>query len=99
MASFLNTEGYTPAYTLKSKTIQMLSFLTIETYEQDHGGVVNLSSYKRFPCNKSGENDYRNFRCGYCGFDGLGMRPGRNAKALAKAATATLQTNVCHEFS
>ncbi|KAG7137028.1 Ubiquitin/ISG15-conjugating enzyme E2 L6 like protein [Verticillium longisporum] len=47
-ASILNTAaGWTPAYTLKGVAIQMLSFFTSETLEQDHGGgTVSLLSVR-----------------------------------------------------
>ena len=40
-------EGYTPAYTLKGVAIQMLSFFSSDGVEQDYGGVVRLSEFKR----------------------------------------------------
>lgn len=48
-ASILNTtEGWTPAYTLKGILIQLLSFFTSESLEQDHGGdAVNLQDFRR----------------------------------------------------
>ncbi|KAI4097972.1 MAG: hypothetical protein LQ339_006633 [Xanthoria mediterranea] len=46
-ASILNTqEGYTPAYTLKSIAIQLLSFFISDSIEQQHGGSVALTTYK-----------------------------------------------------
>ncbi|KAK0624982.1 hypothetical protein B0T17DRAFT_590717 [Bombardia bombarda] len=42
-ASILNTsEGYTPAYTLKSIAIQLLSFFGSDTIEQEEGGFRDL---------------------------------------------------------
>ncbi|KAF3031322.1 hypothetical protein E8E12_000998 [Didymella heteroderae] len=74
-ASMLNTdEGWTPAYTLKSVLIQLLSFFTSESLEQDHGGgVVNLQEFRT--AQKAGD-DWRygkNWRayeyfCESCGF-------------------------------
>ncbi|CAL8578740.1 hypothetical protein XPA_004513 [Xanthoria parietina] len=47
-ASILNTqEGYTPAYTLKSLAIQLLSFFISDSIEQEYGGSVALTTYKR----------------------------------------------------
>lgn len=48
-ASILNTtEGWTPAYTLKGVLIQLLSFFTSESLEQDQGGdTVDLQEFRR----------------------------------------------------
>lgn len=47
-ASILNTtEGYTPAYTLKGICIQLLSFFSSDTVEQDWGGIVILADYRK----------------------------------------------------
>lgn len=75
-ASILNTqEGYTPAYTLKSIAIQLLSFFISDSIEQTHGGSVALATYKRRYA--SPVRDYRRssvrhfevFHCALCGFD------------------------------
>lgn len=65
-ASILNTtEGYTPAYTLKSIAIQLLSFFSSETLEQDHGGLkVDLEQYRR-----SWKKEAHSYHCVACGFD------------------------------
>lgn len=65
-ASVLNTEdGYTPAYTLKGITIQLLSFFSSETIEQDYGGrIVTLSDY-RSTRRERGPDTYK---CEICGF-------------------------------
>ncbi|OAL42903.1 hypothetical protein IQ07DRAFT_593538 [Pyrenochaeta sp. DS3sAY3a] len=48
-ATILNTvEGWTSAYTLKGLAIQLLSFFSSDSIEQDHGGqVVNLAEYRQ----------------------------------------------------
>ncbi|KAH6645987.1 hypothetical protein BKA67DRAFT_595447 [Truncatella angustata] len=48
-ASILNTaEGYTPAYTLKTIAIQLLSFFSSDNIEQSYPGEhVNLEEYRR----------------------------------------------------
>lgn len=47
-ASILNkSEGYTPAYTLKGISIQMLSFFNSDSLEQEGGGVAQLPSRRR----------------------------------------------------
>ncbi|KAF2993892.1 hypothetical protein E8E13_002503 [Curvularia kusanoi] len=72
-ATILNTtEGWTPAYTLKGVLIQLLSFFTSESLEQDHGGgSVNLLGYRRHNAlqrywwENCGSNDYCCNRCGF----------------------------------
>lgn len=72
-ASILNTtEGWTPAYTLKGVLIQLLSFFTSESLEQDYGGVmVDLADYRReqnvqrSPRHSNTRHDYF---CDSCGF-------------------------------
>ncbi|KAL8991677.1 MAG: hypothetical protein Q9169_007755, partial [Polycauliona sp. 2 TL-2023] len=75
-ASILNTEeGYTPAYTLKSIAIQLLSFFISDSIEQEYGGNVRLTTYNQglyaSPHNYRASSDRRNnaFHCGACGFD------------------------------
>ena len=65
-ASILNTaEGYTPAYTLKSIAIQLLSFFSSETLEQDGDGQnVDLGQYRE---RRSNIRD--SWHCIACGFD------------------------------
>ena len=65
-ASILNTsEGYTPAYTLKSVAIQLLSFFSSETLEQEHGGQpVDLKRYRYLY-----STEPSSFSCKTCGFD------------------------------
>lgn len=48
-ATMLNTDGgWTPAYTLKGIVIQLLSFFSSDSLEQDHGGgLVNLVDHRR----------------------------------------------------
>ncbi|KAL8651797.1 MAG: hypothetical protein Q9226_004537, partial [Calogaya cf. arnoldii] len=80
-ASILNTqEGYTPAYTLKSIAIQLLSFFISDSIEQEYGGKVDLSSYKtRYasPHNYGHSSDRHSkaFHCGACGFDARPITP------------------------
>lgn len=46
-ASILNTtEGYTPAYTFRGIAIQLLSFFSSDTLEQDYGGTADLNAYR-----------------------------------------------------
>ncbi|KAJ9652146.1 hypothetical protein H2198_008568 [Neophaeococcomyces mojaviensis] len=46
-ASILNTtEGYTPAYTLRGICIQILSFFSSDSIEQEYGGKVDLTNYR-----------------------------------------------------
>ncbi|KAI4604364.1 hypothetical protein KJ359_000499 [Pestalotiopsis sp. 9143b] len=70
-ASILNTEeGYTPAYTLKSIAIQMLSFFSSENVEQMYGNeVVNLNQYRAGSRGRwTFGGDSGPFRCGGCNF-------------------------------
>ncbi|KAL8685143.1 MAG: hypothetical protein Q9224_005944, partial [Gallowayella concinna] len=63
-ASILNTqEGYTPAYTLKSIAIQLLSFFSSHSVEQENGRKVDLSIYRGVNARDKG------FYCDACGFD------------------------------
>lgn len=68
-ASILNTaRGWTPAYTLKGVLIQLLSFFTSESLEQDHGGgAVNLLDFRRQHSNRqcSEEDGYSCVSCGF----------------------------------
>lgn len=52
-------EGYTSAYALKGVAIQILSFFSSESLEQDLGGRINLKSYG---------GTYGHFRCMQCNF-------------------------------
>lgn len=68
-ASILNTEeGYTSAYTLKSIAIQLLSFFSSESIEQQGGHYsVNLAEFrKQRAADRLGRPD--GFRCGKCPF-------------------------------
>ncbi|KAL8856960.1 MAG: hypothetical protein Q9178_006455 [Gyalolechia marmorata] len=66
-ASILNTtEGYTPAYTLKSIAIQLLSFFCSDSLEQVGGGrVVNLKDYRRTANYKVHDSGHRCTKCGF----------------------------------
>lgn len=75
-ASILNTqEGYTPAYTLKSIAIQLLSFFISDSIEQEYGGSVALTGYKgRYTSpvhtyRTSSDKHSEVFHCDSCGFD------------------------------
>jgi len=63
-ATILNTkEGYTPAYTLKAITIQILSFFTSENLEQeDFPEAINLRVYS-----ESRGNLAKQYTCWTCG--------------------------------
>lgn len=65
-ASILNTdEGYTPAYTLKSIAIQLLSFFSSDSLEQAHDSTkVDLRKYRGHSWRSSGD-----YVCKECGFD------------------------------
>lgn len=80
-ASILNTtEGYTPAYTLKSIAIQLFSFFSSETLEQDHGGLkVNLEQYRW-----SWGKEVHSYRCVACGFDAEAKRKENLASRLGE---------------
>jgi len=76
-ASILNTtEGYTPAYTLKSVAIQLLSFFSSERIEQEGGyRSIELDGYRHRYIRYDQEDGQRNghtcIKCGFgCGFRG-----------------------------
>ncbi|KAJ3121180.1 hypothetical protein HK100_012498 [Physocladia obscura] len=60
--------GYSPAYSLGTILIQLLSFFSAERIEQDGGYVVETraSEWNR----KSALRNVRAFNCNYCKFDG-----------------------------
>ena len=65
-ASILNTaEGYTPAYTLKSIAIQLLSFFSSGTLEQNgNGRKADLGQYRQLRSDIRGS-----YHCVACGFN------------------------------
>ena len=90
-ASILNTtEGWTPAYTLKGVLIQLLSFFTSDSLEQDYGGEVDLKSYR---LEQRGEHYSRHGReryeyfCNACGFDPQWISPSTSS-AVSKMPAA-----------
>ena len=57
-------DGYTPAYTLKGIAIQMLSFFSSESVEQDYGGEkIPLREYRRM-----NKGTFDAFHCTKCNF-------------------------------
>ena len=80
-ASILSTtEGYTPAYTLKIIAIQLLSFFSSETLEQEHGGrKVDLEQYRR-----SWGKEVHSYHCVACGFDEEAKRKENLASRLGE---------------
>lgn len=70
-ASILNTaEGYTPAYTLKSISIQLLSFFSSERIEQTGGwSSIALDGYRGSnSCRDDSENEHKCLDCGFGGW-------------------------------
>ncbi|KAK1528421.1 uncharacterized protein CCOS01_06255 [Colletotrichum costaricense] len=66
-ASILNTfEGYTPAYTLKGISIQMLSFFSSDSLEQEGGFYTEPLEWYRQESLKCRQD----FKCPHCNFDG-----------------------------
>ncbi len=65
-ASILNTkEGYTPAYTLKSISIQLLSFFSSDKITQTGGGyAIDLTKYRERQLQV-----HDDFMCDKCGFN------------------------------
>ncbi|KAI8960240.1 hypothetical protein F5Y11DRAFT_273167 [Daldinia sp. FL1419] len=62
---------HTPAYTLKGIAIQLLSFFSSDTVEQEHGGSKRrLDEYRAID-----KNLYDSFRCKYCEFGHAEQRP------------------------
>ncbi|KAL8668866.1 MAG: hypothetical protein Q9168_006525, partial [Polycauliona sp. 1 TL-2023] len=90
-ASILNTqEGYTPAYTLKSIAIQLLSFFISDSIEQVYGYNLRLNRQKdsRYasPHNYRAPSDReaQALQCGECGFDARPVPFSRNAIVRAQ---------------
>ena len=90
-ASILNTtEGWTPAYTLKGVLVQLLSFFTSESLEQDYGGAVDLKSYR---LEQAGRRHTRHadqrfdYFCDACGY-GPDWTPASTNNMFSKAPTA-----------
>ncbi|KAL2070496.1 hypothetical protein VTL71DRAFT_13522 [Oculimacula yallundae] len=75
-ASILNTkEGYTPAYTLKSIAIHILSFFSSDKIEQVGGGYqVDLTKYRS---TYSYLADRQSYVCKECNFGVSALGPGR----------------------
>ncbi|KAK6081497.1 NEDD8-conjugating enzyme UBC12-like protein 2 [Seiridium cupressi] len=69
-ASILNNHaGYTPAYTLKSIAIQLLSFFSSDNIEQEHGGrPVNLDNFRQGLQEWQAEihDSYKCAKCKFC---------------------------------
>ncbi|OHF01643.1 hypothetical protein CORC01_03133 [Colletotrichum orchidophilum] len=66
-ASILNTfEGYTPAYTLKGIAIQLLSFFSSDSLEQDDDNYPEPLDWYR----QESLRCQQNFACRHCQFDG-----------------------------
>lgn len=96
-ASILNTdEGWTPAYTLKGILIQLLSFFSSESIEQDYGGSVNLKSYKQsggsvhWFSNWGDNDDGSGYRCETCGF-GSSWKPPKASRRQQTSPVSALQ--------
>jgi ubiquitin-protein ligase len=90
-ASILNTtEGWTPAYTLRSVLIQLLSFFTSESIEQDYGGVMDLKSYRLEQAGRRytrHANERIDYFCDACGY-GPDWTPTSTNDVFSKAPTA-----------
>lgn len=84
-ASILNeARDYTPAYTLKSIAVQLLSFFSSETLEQDTaGGKVNLERYRQ-----QWSKDRRSYHCVTCGFDDEARRKERVSVSMTSSRQA-----------
>ena len=89
-ATILNTdEAWTPAYTLKSVVIQLLSFFSSESLEQDHGGKIDLAQYRRRVGDLSAQDSRprhaKAFECLKCrfGLDWAPSQPGDENGAAA----------------
>lgn len=88
-ASILNTkEGYTPAYTLKSIAIQLLSFFSSDTLEQDYGAIQDLGQYRQLPLHIRNK-----YYCTACGFDDEARRREQQAIRLEEYSRWVTITN------
>lgn len=96
-ASVLNTtEGWTPAYTLKGVLIQLLSFFTSESLEQDHGGdAVNLQEFRQHAKgqrhSRFGQFEAYEYFCSSCDFS-PNWKPTSGSSTAKEAATASPAT-------
>lgn len=83
-ATILNTtEGYTPAYTLKSIAIQLLSFFSSESLEQDDGvRKVDLRRYRELVGRSPRAR--KSYHCAACGFDDEARRREKQASRLGE---------------
>ncbi|KAI1658634.1 hypothetical protein F4813DRAFT_395542 [Daldinia decipiens] len=83
---------HTPAYTLKGIAIQLLSFFSSDTIEQEHGGTKKqLSEFKAV--------DRRLidlFRCNYCHFGQDQPQPPRPVRYRSQAYDARVDSNPSH---
>lgn len=102
-ASILNTtEGWTPAYTLKGVLIQLLSFFSSESLEQDHGGdAVDLAEYRgrqtRQRNAQHGSSEFYDYFCDGCGF-GPDWKPTSKNNNSPEVPTSTATTSELFEL-
>ncbi|KAK3375875.1 hypothetical protein B0T24DRAFT_617244 [Lasiosphaeria ovina] len=89
-ASILNTtEGYTPAYTLKGIAIQLLSFFSSASIDQEHGMTVSLDWYRT---QSSEESQRTPFACDRCGFSSQSSEPSSAHVPSARSPLARMTT-------
>lgn len=91
-ASILNTtEGWTPAYTLKGVLIQILSFFTSNSLEQEGGDSVDLVEYRRIQPGRRNtrHGDHASYEY-FC--DGCGFSPDWTSPPTTDALPKTLKT-------
>ncbi|KAI1651080.1 uncharacterized protein F4817DRAFT_367617 [Daldinia loculata] len=83
---------HTPAYTLKGISIQLLSFFSSDTVEQEHGGAKKqLSGFKAVD-----RNLIDSFRCKYCHFGQGQPKPSRPVRYRSQAYDARVDSNPSH---
>lgn len=98
-ATMLNTdEGWTPAYTLKGIVVQLLSFFTSDSLDQDHGGsAINLAQWRRQEADQRRRRGQQYltahaYSCHFCGFGPNWMPPQSENVDVDDSASATAAT-------
>ncbi|KAI1086432.1 hypothetical protein F5B19DRAFT_160856 [Rostrohypoxylon terebratum] len=83
------TDEHTPAYTLKAIAIQLLSFFSSDSIEQEYGGKYNLENFRA-----TDQKLLDGFKCAFCSFgDGSYRKPALTVMASKGRYDARVGTN------